>query len=150
MEWIIVWACVVALAIVIEVETCGLVSSWFACGGLAALLLAALDVSWEWQIVAFVCVSLGTFLVFRPVAKKFMKTPTIPTNADANFGKKFKLLADVKGGRSTVKVNDVVWTVLIDGDLKTGDFVILKDVSGNKYIAECAKPESVKKEGDKK
>jgi membrane protein implicated in regulation of membrane protease activity len=135
---------------VVEVETAGLVSAWFACGGVAALVLASLDIDWMWQVIAFVVVSLGTFVAFRPLARKFMKTPTVPTNADVNFGKKFKLLADVKGGRSTVKVNDVVWTVLVDTDLKAGDFVILKDISGNKYIAETAasKP-SVKVKEDK-
>lgn len=138
MEWIIVWACVVALAIVVEVESLALVSSWFAGGGVVALLLAALDVDWMWQVIAFVVVSLGLLVAARPFLKKFLKTPTIPTNADVYIGKRFKLLADVSGGRSSVKINDVVWTVQVEGEGAAGDFVILKEISGNKYIAQSA------------
>ena len=146
-EWIIVWAGVIATAIVVEVGTNGLVSAWFAIGGMVALVLAAFEVSIEWQVVAFVVVSLGTFVGFRPLAKRYMNVPKTPTNADAALGKKFKLLADAKGGRSTVRINDVVWTVQVEGEneLKAGDYVILTEISGNKYIAE-----SFKKEEDKK
>jgi len=138
MEWIILWSIVIAAAVIIEVESFSLVSSWFAGGGVVALLLAALGVGWEWQVITFVAVSLGLLVGARPFLKKFIKFPTIPTNADVHIGKKFKLLDDVKGGRSTVSINDVVWTVQVDCDCKAGESVILRSISGNKYIAECA------------
>jgi len=143
-ELIIIWAIVIAAAIIIEIETFSLVSAWFIGGGLIALILAmintwAVDIGWYWQVIAFVIVSLGLMLGCRPFAKKFIKSPNVPTNADVNLGKKFKLLSDVKGGRSTVEINDVVWTVQVDCDCKAGEFVILKEISGNKYMAECAK-----------
>lgn len=149
MEWIILWSIVIAAAVIIEVESFSLVSSWFAGGGVVALLLAALGVGWEWQTISFVIVSLGLLVGARPFLKKFIKSATIPTNADINLGRKFKLLADVKGGRSTISINDVVWTVQVDCDCTAGESVILRSISGNKYIAECAKPAEKAETGDK-
>ena len=142
---IVVWAVVIAAAVFIEIESFSLVSAWFVGGGVIALIFAMLEEwagarlgGWMVQVIVFVVVSLGLLLGCRPFAKKFLKSPTVPTNADVNIGKRFKLLSDVKGGRSSVSINDVVWTVQVDGEYKTGDFVILKEISGNKYIAEGA------------
>jgi membrane protein implicated in regulation of membrane protease activity len=142
--WVVTWAIVIAVAIVLEIETFALVTSWFAVGGLAALVLALCGVDWQIQVIVFVLTSLAFLFALRPFLKKFMKSPTTPTNADLNYGKRFKLLADVVHGRSTININDVVWTVQVDGDFKAGDFVILRDVSGNKYIAEGVKEEDKK------
>jgi len=137
--WIIIWACVIGIAVLIEVQSMMLVSSWFAGGAIVAIILAAIPgIGWEIQVIVFVAVSLGLLLAARPLAKKYIKYPLIPTNADVHLGKQFKLLADVTHGRSTVSINDVVWAVQVDGDCKAGDFVILKEISGNKYIASCA------------
>jgi len=147
---VIVWVIVIAVAVVVELETFSLVSAWFVGGGLIALILSMIDawtginIGWHWQVIVFVAVSVVSFLGFRPLAKKYLKNPTVPTNADANLGKRFKLLSDVKGGRSSVSINDVVWTVQISDELKAGDFVILKDISGNKYIAESPSADSHK------
>jgi len=146
--FVIIWAVVIALAIVIEIETFSLVSAWFIGGGLVALTVALIDwlaatnswwVGWVMQIIYFIIVSLGLLVGIRPFTKKFLKSPTVPTNADVHLGKKFKLLSDVKSGRSSVSINDVVWTVQVDCDCKAGETVILKEISGNKYMAECAK-----------
>jgi len=149
--WIAVWACVIAAAIIIEIETFSLVSAWFAGGAIVPLILAmintwtAASTGWVWQVIVFVVVSLGLLLGCRPFAKKFIKSPTVPTNADSYLGKKYKLLSDVKHGRSTISINDVVWTVQVDCDCQAGESVILKEISGNKYIAECAKTAEAKK-----
>lgn len=147
MEWIIIWSVVIALSIIIEIESYSFVSAWFAGGGVIALILAMFDkwtsitwAGWMVQVIVFVVISLGLLVGVRPLAKKFVsRTPTVPTNADVHFGKKFKLLSDTKGGRSSIDINDIVWTVQVDGDYKAGDFVILKGLSGNKYIAEGEK-----------
>jgi len=153
-EMIIVWACVIAAAVIIEIETFTLVSAWFAGGALIPLVLAMINtwtsassviIEWPAQIIVFVLVSLGLLVGCRPFAKKFIKSPTIPTNADSYLGKQYKLLSDVKGGRSTVSINDVVWTVQVDCECKAGESVILKEISGNKYIAECVKPAEAEK-----
>ena len=143
--WIIVWSCVIAAAVVIEIQTYSLVSAWFIGGALISLILSIIDtatgvpINWVWQTTAFVVVSLGLLIGIRPFTKKFLKSPTVPTNADVHLGKRFKLLSDVKGGRSTVSINDVVWTVQVDCDCAAGESVILREISGNKYIAECVK-----------
>jgi len=149
--WIIIWSCVIAAAIIIEIETFSLVSAWFIGGALVSLILSMIntwtsaDIIWVWQVIAFVVVSLGLLIGIRPFTKKFLKSPTVPTNADVHLGKRVKLLSDVKGGRSTVSINDVVWTVQVDCDCAAGESVILREISGNKYIAECVKKLDVEK-----
>jgi len=53
---IIVWAGVIAAALIIEFLTCDFSAVSFAVGGIVSLLLAALDVGLEWQIPVFVVV----------------------------------------------------------------------------------------------
>jgi len=157
-EMIIVWSVVIAAAVIIEIETFTLVSAWFAGGAIIPLVLAMINtwsdasIGWMIQVIVFVIVSLGLLLGVRPLpfVKKILKMATVPTNADAHFGKEFKLLSDVKGGRSTVSINDVVWTVQVDCECKAGEPVILKGISGNKYIAECVKAEKVEKPAEVK
>ena len=131
---IIIWAVVVAAAFMAEFLYVHLVSAWFAVGGIAALISAAFDLFWPWQILLFAVVSLAFLLGLRPFASKLLKTKTIPTNADEHIGKKYKLLKDVVEGRSEIKIHDIIWTVVCDTELKQGASVEVTEISGNKYI----------------
>ena len=70
----------------------------------------------------------------RPLVKKFIKTKTTPTNLDMQIGKQFKLLEDIKEGRSQIKIHDIIWTVSCEDNLKKGDTVEVQGMEGNKYI----------------
>ena len=131
---IIVWSIVTAAALLAEFLIYNLISSWFAVGGIAALISAPFKLFWPWQILIFVIVSLLFLIFLRPFVVKFIKTKTVPTNLDANIGKQVKLLKDVKDGRSDIKINDVPWTVVCDASLKSGSLVEITGMEGNKYI----------------
>ena len=131
---VIVWSVVIAIALLIEFLTYSFYSAWFAAGGVAALISAPCGCPWPWQILVFFVVSLGFLLGLRPFVAKFVRTKTTPTNLDANVGLKVKLLKDVADGRSEIKINDIVWTVKCDAELKEGAFVEITGMSGNKYI----------------
>ena len=138
MDMVIIWAIVIAVALVLEFVTYAFVSVWFVGGGLVSLILAACGVDINLQITLFVIVS-GVLLVsMRPLVKRFTKTEKVPTNADANIGKTFKLVSGIKEGRGTIKINDIVWTVVCEEPLKEGEKVVITEISGNKYIAKKA------------
>ena len=133
---IIVWAVVVAAALLIEFMLYSLHSVWFAVGGIAALISAPCGLWWPWQILLFAVVSFLFLLALRPFASKFLHTKTTRTNADEHVGQKYKLLHAVKDRRSEIKIADVIWTV--EGDiegLKEGAEVEITGISGNKYLA---------------
>jgi len=133
-ELIIIWAVVIAAALLLEFLTYEFYTAWFSVGGLAALIMAACEVDLHWQIIVFVLLSTALLLSLRPIVKRFVSTETVPTNLDANIGKAFKLLEDVSDNKSTIKINDVVWNVKCDAVLKTGQEIIITGMHGNKYI----------------
>ena len=131
---IVVWAVVIGAALLIEFLTYSFVSAWFAVGGFAAIITAPLGLYWPWQILVFVCVSFLFLLSMRPLVKRFVKVKTQPTNLDMFIGRKYKLLKDVENGKSEIQINDIIWTVKCDDQMKKGDTVEILDMEGNKYI----------------
>ena len=148
-EMIIIWSVIIAVALLIEFLTYDLVSSWFAVGGIGALILAACKVEVWWQIFVFFVIALACIIFIRKYLKKFLHAPTVPTNVDVNVGQKADLLKDVKDGRSEIKINDIIWTVSCEDKLKQGDSVIIIGMAGNKFIvrdANAAPVNNIKKE----
>jgi membrane protein implicated in regulation of membrane protease activity len=133
MEMIIIWAIVIAAALLLEFFTVDLVSVWFSVSGLVALILAIFDVNEYIQVTVFFFLALVMLLGLRNLVKKFIKTETVHTNTDANIGKVTKLISDVVEGRSSVKINGVPWTALCDEELKSGASVVITATEGNKF-----------------
>jgi membrane protein implicated in regulation of membrane protease activity len=134
---IIVWSLVIGAALLVEFLTYSLVSAWFAAGGLAALISSTFipDDLWYVELLIFFVVSFAFLLGLRPLLKKYMHTKTVPTNADVNVGKTFKLLKDATEGTSEIKILDVIWKVACPDNMKKGDSVEITGIEGNKYIA---------------
>jgi len=136
-----VWLAIICVSAIIEFTTFEMAGIWFVAGGIFALLLASIGVSLEWQILAFVLVSLILLLALRKICLKFlMKRDTERTNVDALINQQEKLLEEIAPGKpGSLKINDVVWTAVAkDKDLtisKNADVVIVK-VQGNKLVVE--------------
>lgn len=141
---IIVWAVVIATTLLLEFFTVDFFACCFSLGALVSLILAIFGVDIVWQLIAFFAVSIVAICATRPLVKRFMKKPAIPTNVDQNFGKTTRLLADVVDGKSSIKINDVVWTAACDAELKQGDLVAIERVEGNKMIVKPAVAETAK------
>lgn len=136
---IIIWAVLVAATLLFEFFTTDFFACCFSLGGIVALILAACNVNLYWQIPVFIVITLVALFGARPFLKKLFIKKTIPTNLDQYLGTTTKLLADVVDGKSTVKINDVVWTVVCADALKAGDSVTIEQPSGNKLIVKGAK-----------
>ena len=76
------------------------------------------------------------------VMEKF-NNKNVMLNADAVVGKEFKLLTPISfDNAGSIKVNDVVWSVITcnkHDEVPEGTVVIVKEIKGNKYIVEVKK-----------
>lgn len=131
---IIIWAMVIAGTLLLEFFTVDFFACCFSFGALVALIITVFEVDVIWQLVGFFVATIIAICASRPLVKKFLKKPTVPTNVDQNFGKTARLLADVVDGKSTIKINDVVWAVVCEANLKKDDTVVIESVEGNKMV----------------
>lgn len=116
---ILIWIAVSVGAAVIELITpTALVSIWFSVGGVISIILAALQMPLWLQIAAFIIVSIVSMMVVRPIASRYLRGNTIPTNSDRCIGEigivTKKISEDAWG---EVKVNGALWSaVSLDHD----------------------------------
>ncbi len=131
---VVIWAAVMALTLLLEFFTVDFFASCFSIGALVALIFTGCGLSIYWQVAIFFVVTLVALCAVRPLMKRWIKKPTVPTNIDQNFGKTARLLADVVDGESSIKINDVVWKVACNANLKQNDEVTIESIQGNKMI----------------
>lgn len=132
-----IWVGVIVLSLILEFETMEVVSIWFAVGGFIALMLSALNLGLEIQVIAFIVVSAGLLLTLRRWAKNKLLSSNEPTNLDLIKAQKLKLLSPItKEENGTVKYNGVTWTAQsAEGEvLQEGEFVVVQEIKGNKLI----------------
>lgn len=134
---IVIWAVIIAITLLMEFFTVDFFACCFSLGAAVSLILAACGVNIYWQVGVFFVVTIVAIGATRPLVKRFLKKPTVPTNVDQNFGKTARLLADVVNGESSIKINDVVWKVACDTELKQNDMVTIERVEGNKMIVKA-------------
>ena len=136
--WIYAWLAITAAALIVEFITSEMVSVWFVGGGLVAMLLAGLGLSWYFHVPAFIVVSFALMLCFRRLVMQKLNRKTERTNAETVIGKEFELLSDIKFNEAgSIKVNGVVWTAIAEdehAEIPAGKTVIVEKIEGNKYI----------------
>lgn len=138
MEWIWIWVAVIAVSLIIEFLTMEMVSLWTAIGGILALILSALNVGFEIQLIVFFGVSIILLLSLRKLAIKYLlKNNNQKVGTDRIIGTKTKLLSEITPDNSgTIKVNGVVWSATTnDGEpLAENTVVEIVEIRGNKII----------------
>lgn len=138
MEWIWIWVAVIAVSLIIEFLTMEMVSLWTAIGGILALILSALNVGFEIQLIVFFGVSIILLLSLRKLAIKYLlKNDNQKVGTDRIIGTKTKLLSEITPDNSgTIKVNGVVWSATTnDGEpLAENTVVEIVEIRGNKII----------------
>lgn len=109
MTWI--WLGAVIIFGVLEAATAGLVSIWFVCGAVAALLSAFLGAALWLQAALFLVVSAVTLAVTRPLVRK-LSAKAVPTNLDRAIGSHARVTEDIdnEAGTGAVYVDGKTWT----------------------------------------
>ena len=124
MVWL--WLGAIVLFGVAEVLTEGMISIWFVAGSLAGLVVCV--AGWSLgglppeatQVLAFAVVSAAALAVTRPLVRRFMTRPRIPTNSDRVLGMTAKVTEAVDNQRASgaVYVDGKTWTARsVDGGL---------------------------------
>ena len=115
MNMVIVWIIVTVAAAVVEIATQALVSTWFVVAGFAALLLAALNWPIWSQLVAFIAVSVFSFVFIRRYMIPYTQVKFTPTNFDRLIGQEAKVTREIPiRGRGEVVINGQFWTARSD------------------------------------
>lgn len=139
-----IWVFVLISTIFIEFESPQLVSIWFSVGAVVALIMAAFNLHYLWQIATFVIVSMILILLTRPLSKRFMKRDIIKTNVSSLIGQQGTILKEVSlNQRGEVQVQTRIWTAftLDNITILQGEIVRIVDIEGNKLLVEPVRKE---------
>lgn len=91
-----------------------------------ALLLALVDIPWQWQVVLFgilAVIGTGIFWRFFRVKPAGNATEKLNNRRAQLIGMRASLLYPVQGGRGKVQIQDALWTVSCEEDLPQGALV---------------------------
>ena len=140
--WAIIWLALLILFVILEAATVQLLSTWFAAGALAAMIVCLLGGAVWLQIVVFFVVSIVLLVLLWPMARKHIKAKAVATNADALIGRICVVTEPIdplEGGR--VKVGDVTWSARSEKPVPAGAQVEILKIQGAKVIVEEVKKE---------
>lgn len=154
---LLIWLWLGAIVIfgVVEVVTEGMVSIWFVAGSLAALFtcmsgwtlggISALGT----QMIVFALVSAAALAVTRPLVRRFMTKPSIPTNLDRVLGMVAKVTEPVDNEKPSgaVYVDGKTWTARsADGSvIPAGTQVKVQKIEGVKLLVQFSEKVEVAK-----
>lgn len=139
----LIWLIVIVLSIGIEVVTLGLTTIWFAGGGVAALIAAALNAPEVVQILLFFAVSLLLLAFTRPIAVKYFNRDRVKTNVDGLIGKQAIVIGEID---NLLEIGQVLaggqeWSARSTDDsvrLQAGTVVNIVEIRGVKLIVQEA------------
>ncbi len=141
MVWL--WLGAMVLFGLVEIATTALVSIWFVVGALVALVAAILGASLTVQLVLFALASALALVLSRPLVRRFVAKPPVPTNLDRVIGETAQVTETVDNERATgtVYVDGKTWTARSAGGevIPAGERVLVKRMEGVKLFVEKVK-----------
>lgn len=142
----LVWLGILAVLLIIEAATVGLVTVWFAGGALAAAIASGAGAGVITQWLLFLTVSLVLLLFTRPLAVRYMKRGIPRTNVNSLIGKKAVVIQKIDNLSQTgqVRINDIEWMARTESDEETipeKSVVEIEAVRGVKLIVKKCKEE---------
>ena len=134
----IAWLGAVVLLFAVEAATVGLVSIWFGVGALAGLVTSFFTDNVWIQLTVFLVVAIVCLLAVRPLARRFVATRVVPTNADRILGRQAKVTEAIDNAAATgaVYADGKTWTARsADGRvIPAGELVEVERMEGVKLI----------------
>ena len=140
--WAIIWLVLMVVFIAMEAATVQLISTWFAVGALASMIVCLLGAEVWLQLVVFFTVSIVLLSLLFPMARKHLKPKLVATNADALVNRICVVTEDidpVEGGR--VKLGDVTWSARAEAVIPAGSLVKILRIQGTKVFVEQVEKE---------
>ena len=142
----LLWLGILAVLLIIEAATVGLVTVWFAGGALAAAIASVAGAGAVTQWLLFLAVSLVLLFFTRPLAVRYMKRGIPRTNVNSLIGKKAVVIQKIDNLSQTgqVRINDIEWMARTESDGETipeESVVEIEAVRGVKLIVKKCKEE---------
>lgn len=109
---LIMWIVLAAALGVLELLTMAFVSLYFAVGAMVAGVIAWLDGPLWLQLLGFAASGFVLMLVTRPLLKRKLEAPDIPTNVDRMVGKRgiVTIAIDNDANTGQIRVGSEYWT----------------------------------------
>jgi membrane protein implicated in regulation of membrane protease activity len=137
---VVIWFVVVIVAALIEINTMDLTSIWFSVGALFAFVIAIVEKeAIPLQFIAFLVVTGGLLLAVRPIARNYLKTNVINTNADRLIGKVAVCTKMINvGERGEVKIDGKFWLAVTSAteEIELDEKVVVLAIEGVKLIVD--------------
>ncbi|WP_295752625.1 NfeD family protein [uncultured Oscillibacter sp.] len=149
------WLGAIVLFGVAEVLTESMVSIWFVAGSLAALFTCMSGWSLDplsgigTQVLVFAVVSAAALVLSRPLVRRFMLRPSVPTNSDRVLGMVAKVTEPVNNEQASgaVYVDGKTWTARSDDGsvIPAGTQVKVQKIEGVKLLVHISEKMEVVK-----
>ena len=141
MNWAaLFWLAAMVVFLMVEASTVTLVSTWFAIGSLAAMLVALTGAGVGFQVTVFVLVSAVCLTALRPLVRKHITPKLTKTNVDAVIGTTglVTVAIDNVSAQGQVKLGAMYWTARsASGDpIPAGTLVKVARIEGVKAFVE--------------
>ena len=119
------WWIAAAVFLILEIFAPGVVFVWMgiSAGIIGAALFAFPDLAWELQFSVWGILAVASAVVGRNyIRRNPIKTdePNLNKRGDQYIGRTFTLDKDLENGMGKIKVDDSIWKVECDSDLKKG------------------------------
>ena len=143
MNWAAVfWLVMIVVFLLVEAATVALVSTWFALGSLAAMLVSILKGPVWFQAAVFVIVSAICLTALRPLVRKHIQPKLTKTNVDALVGATGLVITPIDNVSAVgqVKLGAMTWTARsVSGEpIPQGTLVKVVRIEGVKAFVEPA------------
>lgn len=143
MNWAAVfWLVMIVVFLLVEAATVALVSTWFALGSLAAMLVSILKGPVWFQAAVFVIVSAICLTALRPLVRKHIQPKLTKTNVDAVVGTTGLVITPIDNVSAVgqVKLGAMTWTARsVSGEpIPQGTLVKVVRIEGVKAFVEPA------------
>jgi membrane protein implicated in regulation of membrane protease activity len=135
------WWSLGILFLILEIFAPGFILVWF---GAAAFVVGAslliLDLDTNTQLLIWSIVSIASILVWHKWRKANPPQEdganTLNKRGHDFIGRRFTLDSDIINGFGKIKVDDSIWKVEVDLDLKIGDKIVITGIDGTVLKAE--------------
>lgn len=144
MNWAaVLWLVMIVVFLLAEGATVALVSTWFAIGSLAAMLMALIGAGIGLQVIVFVIISAVCLTALRPLVRKHIQPKLTKTNVDAVTGTTglVTVAIDNVTAQGQVKLGAMTWTARsASGEpIPEGTLVKVERIEGVKAIVSPVK-----------
>lgn len=135
------WFILIVVLILFEIFTMGLTTIWFALGAVIALIASLAGANLVVQIVLFFVISLGSLIITRPIAQKYINDRAVKTNVDSMIGKTGKVVELIDNINATghIMVEGNQWMARSTADnttIEVDSLVTIVRIDGVKAIVE--------------